>query len=164
MTRLNHQVGLLLALFTLACLPPQGMAQDKPNIVLVFMDNFGWGEPGFNGGGIIRGAATPRLDKLASDATGWAKRRPADRDRESNRRAIEINPIQATLSGRNALLNRESVVLGYHILGTKQVSRHLVHTTLRDSTPRRKSAHHRWQYLLPAWKTWILISWAYFVF
>jgi len=33
-------------------------AQDKPNIVLVFMDNFGWGEPGFNGGGIVRGAET----------------------------------------------------------------------------------------------------------
>jgi arylsulfatase len=43
------------------------MAQDKPNIVLVFMDNFGWGEPGFNGGGIIRGAATPRLDQLAAE-------------------------------------------------------------------------------------------------
>ncbi len=42
-------------------------AQDKPNIVLVFLDNFGWGEPGFNGGGIIRGAPTPRLDKLASE-------------------------------------------------------------------------------------------------
>jgi len=42
-------------------------AQDRPNIVLVFMDNFGWGEPGFNGGGIIRGAATPRLDTLAAE-------------------------------------------------------------------------------------------------
>jgi arylsulfatase len=42
-------------------------AQDKPNIVLVFMDNFGWGEPGFNGGGIVRGAATPRLDQVASE-------------------------------------------------------------------------------------------------
>ena len=40
-------------------------AQEKPNIVLVFLDNFGYGEPGFNGGGIIRGATTPRLDKLA---------------------------------------------------------------------------------------------------
>jgi arylsulfatase len=48
----------------LAVLP--AAAQDKPNIVLVFMDNFGWGEPGFNGGGIIRGAATPRMDTLAS--------------------------------------------------------------------------------------------------
>lgn len=42
-------------------------AQEKPNIVLIFMDNFGWGEPGFNGGGITRGAATPRMDKLASE-------------------------------------------------------------------------------------------------
>jgi arylsulfatase len=41
--------------------------QDKPNIVLVFMDNFGWGEPGFNGGGIIRGAPTPRLDQIAAE-------------------------------------------------------------------------------------------------
>ena len=43
------------------------MAQEKPNIVIVFMDNFGWGEPGFNGGGIIRGAPTPRLDRLADE-------------------------------------------------------------------------------------------------
>jgi arylsulfatase len=42
-------------------------AQDRPNIVLVFMDNFGWGEPGFNGGGVVRGAATPRLDQIASE-------------------------------------------------------------------------------------------------
>lgn len=43
------------------------VAQDKPNVLLIFMDNFGWGEPGFNGGGLIRGAATPRLDKLAAE-------------------------------------------------------------------------------------------------
>ncbi|MFY0628203.1 MAG: arylsulfatase [Reichenbachiella sp.] len=42
-------------------------AQKQPNVVIVFMDNFGWGEPGFNGGGIIRGAATPRMDKLADE-------------------------------------------------------------------------------------------------
>jgi arylsulfatase len=42
-------------------------AKGQPNIVLVFLDNFGWGEPGFNGGGIIRGAATPRLDQLANE-------------------------------------------------------------------------------------------------
>lgn len=42
-------------------------SQDKPNIVLVFMDNFGWGEPGFNGGGITRGANTPQLDKIADE-------------------------------------------------------------------------------------------------
>jgi len=42
-------------------------AQEKPNVVIVFIDNFGWGEPGFNGGGIIRGAATPRMDRLADE-------------------------------------------------------------------------------------------------
>jgi arylsulfatase len=39
----------------------------KPNIVLVFMDNLGWGELGVYGGGILRGAPTPRIDKLASE-------------------------------------------------------------------------------------------------
>ena len=40
-------------------------AQDKPNIVLVFMDNFGWGELGTYGGGVLRGAPTPRIDSIA---------------------------------------------------------------------------------------------------
>jgi len=56
---------LLILLIHLA--PVTALGQDKPNIVLVFMDNFGWGEPGFNGGGIIRGAATPRMDQLADE-------------------------------------------------------------------------------------------------
>jgi arylsulfatase len=38
---------------------------DKPNVVLIFMDNYGWGEPGCYGGGVLRGAPTPRIDKLA---------------------------------------------------------------------------------------------------
>ncbi|GAB1309583.1 arylsulfatase [Urechidicola sp. KH5] len=42
-------------------------SQDKPNIVIVFLDNFGFGEPGFNGGGIIRGAETPRMDQIADE-------------------------------------------------------------------------------------------------
>ena len=52
---------LLLSFFCIA----SSLAQEKPNIVLVFLDNFGFGEPGFNGGGILRGTATPRMDKLA---------------------------------------------------------------------------------------------------
>ncbi|MCZ6652023.1 MAG: sulfatase-like hydrolase/transferase, partial [Planctomycetota bacterium] len=39
----------------------------KPNIVLIFMDNFGWGELGCYGGGVLRGAPTPRIDKLATE-------------------------------------------------------------------------------------------------
>lgn len=43
------------------------MATTKPNIVFFFWDNFGWGELGCYGGGILRGAPTPRIDQLASE-------------------------------------------------------------------------------------------------
>ena len=39
----------------------------KPNVVLVLMDNLGWGELGVYGGGILRGAPTPRLDRFAAE-------------------------------------------------------------------------------------------------
>ena len=42
-------------------------AQEKPNVVLMVMDNLGWGEVGAYGGGILRGAPTPRIDSLADD-------------------------------------------------------------------------------------------------
>ena len=42
-------------------------AARKPNIVLILMDNLGYGELGVYGGGILRGAPTPRIDKLASE-------------------------------------------------------------------------------------------------
>ncbi len=44
-------------------------AQDakKPNIVFIFMDNFGYGELGVYGGGITRGAPTERIDALAQE-------------------------------------------------------------------------------------------------
>jgi arylsulfatase A-like enzyme len=39
----------------------------KPNIVFILTDNLGYGELGVYGGGILRGAPTPRIDKLASE-------------------------------------------------------------------------------------------------
>jgi arylsulfatase len=42
-------------------------AGKRPNILVVMVDNLGWGELGCYGGGILRGAETPRLDKLASE-------------------------------------------------------------------------------------------------
>ena len=44
-------------------------ADKKPNIVFVLMDNLGYGEVGVYGGGILRGAPTPRIDKLAAEGT-----------------------------------------------------------------------------------------------
>ncbi len=45
------------------------LAQTKPNIVFILMDNLGYGEPGCYGGGELRGSATPRIDKLATEGT-----------------------------------------------------------------------------------------------
>ncbi len=58
----------ILAIFILCVVPPLAFSQaNQPNIVFIFMDNFGWGELGAYGGGILRGAATPRIDSLADD-------------------------------------------------------------------------------------------------
>src|ERR1700675_1844754 len=43
------------------------MKQDRPNIVFILMDNLGYGEVGCYGGGLIRGAPTPRIDRLARE-------------------------------------------------------------------------------------------------
>jgi arylsulfatase A-like enzyme len=42
-------------------------ADKKPNIVFILMDNLGYGELGAYGGGILRGAPTTRIDKLAAE-------------------------------------------------------------------------------------------------
>ena len=39
----------------------------RPSIVLILADNLGWGEPGCYGGGVLRGAPTPRIDRLAAE-------------------------------------------------------------------------------------------------
>lgn len=38
-----------------------------PHIVLILADNLGWGELGCYGGGSLRGAPTPRIDRLAAE-------------------------------------------------------------------------------------------------
>jgi len=57
-------------LVLIASVPLVATAQgndNKPNIVLVVMDNFGYGEVGVYGGGVLRGAATPNIDSIATE-------------------------------------------------------------------------------------------------
>ena len=39
----------------------------KPNIMIFLLDDVGWGDPGFNGGGVAVGNATPNMDRLANE-------------------------------------------------------------------------------------------------
>ncbi|MCK6489732.1 MAG: arylsulfatase [Planctomycetes bacterium] len=58
--------ALLLAA---AAVAPAPAAESRPNIVFIFADNLGYGELGCYGGGVMRGAPTPRIDALAAQGT-----------------------------------------------------------------------------------------------
>ena len=60
-------VAFLPLVFLSTFLSGTTLAQEKPNIVLMVQDNLGWGEVGTYGGGILRGAETPRIDDLAAE-------------------------------------------------------------------------------------------------
>jgi arylsulfatase len=64
----RHTLSILAALVVCLSTPLHADAQQqKPNIILILMDNLGYGELGVYGGGILRGAPTPRIDKLAGE-------------------------------------------------------------------------------------------------
>ncbi len=56
-------VGSLLV--PLDCLQAQNSS--KPNIIFMMADNLGYGDVGIYGGGDLRGAPTPRIDRLAAE-------------------------------------------------------------------------------------------------
>src|SRR5262245_57463112 len=59
--------SLLLAAAIACAFVPVKAQERKPNIVFMLMDNLGYGELGVYGGGVLRGAPTPRIDKLAGE-------------------------------------------------------------------------------------------------
>jgi arylsulfatase len=65
-TLTSFAMALLLAV---AALAQNTLAADeqKPNIVFILMDNLGYGEVGSYGGGMLRGAPSPRIDTLAAE-------------------------------------------------------------------------------------------------
>jgi arylsulfatase len=67
-SRFGRVAGLAVLLGVLvaqAAVPVGALQAARPNIVLIFPDNLGWGEIGAYGG--VRGNFTPRIDRLAAD-------------------------------------------------------------------------------------------------
>jgi arylsulfatase A-like enzyme len=69
MDRFGVFVGAAAVAAALLTSPAQAAGGAKPNIVFVLMDNLGYGELGVYGGGVLRGAPTPRIDQLAAEGT-----------------------------------------------------------------------------------------------
>src|SRR5215813_10170481 len=65
---LGHCLGAVAvsALLLGSIVPAQAQAQ-KPNIILIVSDDFGYGDAGVYGGGPGRGMPTPNIDRLASE-------------------------------------------------------------------------------------------------
>ncbi|TPQ37850.1 arylsulfatase [Cupriavidus pinatubonensis] len=57
----------LLATGALLAATASAQGTQRPNVLLILADNLGYGELGVYGGGALRGAPTPRIDKLASE-------------------------------------------------------------------------------------------------
>lgn len=61
---------MLVAATACSAKPARTQAQTEvPNVVFILTDNLGYGELGAYGGGLTRGAQTPRIDSLAEDGT-----------------------------------------------------------------------------------------------
>jgi len=69
MRRFTERMALLFAsaLMVLSSGFATAQTAKKPNVVFMMVDNLGWGEIGTYGGGVLRGAETPRLDALAEE-------------------------------------------------------------------------------------------------
>jgi arylsulfatase len=67
MNRTLHVVVSVVALTSMLLALPRAEAQQKPNIILILSDDFGYGDSGPYGGGPGRGMPTPSLDRLADE-------------------------------------------------------------------------------------------------
>ena len=61
------KINVAITIFLVSIISSSAWAVDKPNVVIMLVDNLGWGELGVYGGGELRGASTPNLDSLAAE-------------------------------------------------------------------------------------------------
>ena len=68
-TMLNSICYAFVAMAIFVCLPAMARenTQKKPNVVFILADNVAYGDMGPYGGGELRGAPTPNIDRLAHE-------------------------------------------------------------------------------------------------
>src|SRR4029078_7447806 len=67
-------LSLLIATAALLCAIAPAQAQTKkPNVVVIFCDDMGWGDPGAFGGGETRGAPTPNIDRMMAEGARFTQ-------------------------------------------------------------------------------------------
>ena len=69
MNRRSISLGILGSLMaaTALTIPAKAQQSQKPNIILIVADDFGYGDSGPYGGGEGRGMPTPNLDRLSNE-------------------------------------------------------------------------------------------------
>lgn len=93
----------------------------SPNIVLIVADNLGWGELGCYGGGALRGAPTPNIDKLATEGLLLHNFNvesdcvPTRSALMSGRHPIRTGCLQSVPAGLPQGLNRNEITLAQQL-------------------------------------------------
>src|SRR6267378_5863413 len=64
---MSRALTVAMASAVLAFLAGPARAADKPNIILILSDDFGYGDSGPYGGGLGRGMPTPGLDRMSEE-------------------------------------------------------------------------------------------------
>lgn len=106
------------------------MADKLPNIVLILADNLGWGELGCYGGGVLRGAPTPRIDALAAQGLRFLNFNaesdcvPTRAALMTGRQAIRTGAFQSVPAGLPQGLTRWEITLAELLAGKGYATAH----------------------------------------
>jgi arylsulfatase len=106
------------------------MAGNLPNIVLILADNLGWGELGCYGGGVLRGAPTPRIDALATQGLRFLNFNaesdcvPTRAALMTGRQAIRTGAFQSVPAGLPQGLTRWEITLAELLAGKGYATAH----------------------------------------
>ena len=76
-SKIWRALAVSCAITATASIPVSAQQGEKPNIVLIVSDDFGYGDAGAYGGGEDRGMPTPNLDRLAAEGMTFCPSTPS---------------------------------------------------------------------------------------